>query len=324
MIDRKQSLLDQSHPMIDLEKWQKIVNLMSELFGAPCGSIVQHLDDIFTVICTADNPDNFQPPCSSFPWEINSYCRRIIESERELYVNQADQDPEWKDKQPAKEFHVYSYFGYPVVWPDGEVFGTICVSEKTGTDYDETIKKVLEQLRDLINADLALASQYDEVKTLSLTDQMTSSYNRRGLYTLGQHKVGLAQRFECGLGIIFLDIDNLKTVNDTMGHKFGDLAITLLSDTLHLASRSTDIVARVGGDEFILLFLLNDEDFLANLKDRISNQYKKSLQAYSELSNIDVSIGSRCYPHNQIPSLETMLEQADSSMYEHKKIKKVS
>ena len=67
MIDRKKSLLDQSHPMIDLHKWQNIVNLMSELFGTPCGSIVQHLGDVFTVVCTADHPNNFQPPCSSFP-----------------------------------------------------------------------------------------------------------------------------------------------------------------------------------------------------------------------------------------------------------------
>lgn len=322
MIDRKQSLLDQSHPMIDLQKWQKIVNLMSELFGAPCGSIVQHLDDIFTVVCTADNPDNFQPPCASFPWEIKSYCRRIIESERELYVKQADTDSEWRDKLPAKEHHIYSYFGYPVTWPDGEIFGTICVSEKEGSNYNETLKKVLEQFRDLINADLALASQYDEVKTLSLTDEMTGSYNRRGLLTLGEHKIGLAERFECGLGIIFLDIDNLKTVNDSAGHIFGDLAITLLADTLRAASRSTDIIARIGGDEFVLLFLLNDENFVSNLKTRISQQYRAVLKKHSQLSAVDVSIGSQYYSHNQMPALEKMLEQADISMYENKKLKK--
>lgn len=322
MINRKQSLLDQSHPMIDLQKWQKIVNLMSELFGAPCGSIVQHLDDVFTVVCTADNPNNFQPPCSSFPWEIKSYCRRIIESQRVLYVKQADTDPEWHDKLPAKEHHIYSYFGYPVMWPDGEIFGTICVSEKEGSNYQDTLKKVLEQFRDVINADLALASQYDHMETLSLTDEMTGSYNRRGLLTLGEHKVGLSKRFECGLGLIFLDIDNLKTVNDSIGHKFGDLAITLLADTIHNVSRSTDIVARIGGDEFVLLFLLNDAAFLATLEGRISQQYQQVLKQHPELSVIDVSIGSQCYEHSETPPLETMLEQADMLMYENKKLRK--
>ena len=198
------------------------------------------------------------------------------------------------------------------------------MSEKKGSDYDPTIKKVLSQLRDLINADLALASQYDQVKTLSLTDQMTGSYNRRGLYSLGEHKRGLAQRLQCGLGIIFLDIDNLKTVNDTAGHKFGDLAITLLSDTVHQASRSTDVIARIGGDEFVLLFLLTDEDFLTDLKQRIGDMYRKARADYAELAIIDVSIGSQCYEHNDMPSLEDMLEQADSLMYENKKNKKIN
>lgn len=324
MIDTQAYLRDQRHPMIDVSKWQKTVNLMADLFNAPCGSIVQHVGDIFRVICTAETKDNFQSVDTTFPWEINSYCRRIIETREPLYVKQGDQDDEWKDTLPVTGAHIYSYFGYPIFWPDGTVFGTICVSELEGTDYSETMKNVLEQFRDLVNADLALAYKYDEVESLSLTDEMTGSYNRRGLHTLGEQKIGLADRFHCGLATIFLDIDNLKQVNDQHGHAFGDKAIKLLASVIHQNIRTTDLAARVGGDEFVVLLLLNETHFIDRLPSRITDHYLEETKKVQELNSINLSIGYKAWEEKDMPDIHTMLHDSDLLMYQNKKSRKAS
>jgi len=318
MIDRSKGFIIQSPPMIDLAKWQNIVNLIAELFDAPNGSITQCLENEFIVVCTADNEHNFQSACATFPWEMQSYCRKIIESSDSLYVKQASQDAEWQNSPPAQA-DIISYLGFPITWPNGELFGSICVADRKGTNYSDTLKQVLAQFRDLINADLALACQFDVIKEMSITDDMTQCYNRRGLVSLEQHEIGLAERFKCGLGVVFLDIDNMKLVNDKFGHKFGDMAITLLADVLKLTARSTDVIARIGGDEFVLLILLNETVALDNMQARILDNYHMALREIPELDSIDVSIGSQTFQHNKIPSLDEMLRQADLAMYQEKR-----
>lgn len=318
MIDRSKGFIIQSPPMIDLVKWQNIVNLIAELFDAPSSSITQCLGHEFSVVCTADKDANFQAACSTFPWEMQSYCRKIIESSDALYVKQAQNDAEWCNSPPAQA-DIISYLGFPITWPNGELFGSICVSDSRGTNYSDTLKQVLAQFRDLINADLALACQFDVINKMSVTDEMTQCYNRRGLVSLEQHEVGLAERFKCGLGVIFLDIDNMKLVNDKFGHKFGDMAITLLADVLKLTARSTDVIARIGGDEFVLLVLLNEATVLDNMLARIVDNYHMALRDVSELDSIDVSIGSQTFSHGNIPNLDEMLRQADLAMYQEKR-----
>lgn len=322
MIDRSKEVISQSS-MIDLVKWQNIVDLISDLFDAPSSSITQHLDHDFSVICTANHKDNYQTASATFPWEMQSYCRKIIETRDLLYVKQADKEQEWKGSPPVSA-GVISYLGFPITWPNGELFGSICVSDCEGTDYSETLKLVLAQFRDLINADLALACQFDVINKLAITDDMTQCYNRRGLVALEQHEIGLAERFKCGLGVVFLDIDNLKQVNDQFGHRFGDMAINLLADVLKKTARSSDIIARIGGDEFVLLVLLNEASTLDNMLLRIIDHYHVGLRDVPELRCIDVSIGSQSFPHGKIPNLDEMLRQADIAMYQDKRQHKIT
>lgn len=321
MIKQKASLLEQTHPMIDLEKWQRVVDLIVKLFEAPRSSITQHLGDEFQVISTSNNEENFDKVGASFPYELHSYCRNIIESNSPLYVKNALNSEPWKDSPPAKA-NILSYLGYPLFWPDGRLFGTICVSDSKGSNYSQVLQEVFEHFRDLINADLAMVHQYDQVQQLSLVDEMTGCSNRRGLMTLGPQCLSLAERFKYDVGVMFIDIDNLKQVNDVYGHDFGDRAITILADILQQSFRETDVIARMGGDEFFTLVLLRDDECLKKLKRRLIYKYREYLADDHKFELVDISVGSRTYSYNQLPSLEEMLIQTDLLMYKHKQYKK--
>ena len=154
MIDQSLRLSRTAHPSLDLNKWQTTVNLIAELYECPCGTIVQYLGDSFHVVSASNTEGNFLEQDASWPWELRSFCRRIIETGEGLYVGNAKADAYWREAPPVLEWGVRSYLGLPITWPDNTLFGTICVIDTKETDYNDVHIRLLEQLRDLINADL--------------------------------------------------------------------------------------------------------------------------------------------------------------------------
>lgn len=94
--------------------------------------------------------------------------------------------------------------------------------------------------------------EYEELKDLSQTDQLTKVLNRRGLFNKASKLILNCDPYE-RIGIAFVDIDNLKQVNDKFGHNKGDQVISIMADTIRNNARSRDIIARLGGDEFVIV-----------------------------------------------------------------------
>ena len=90
----------------------------------------------------------------------------------------------------------------------------------------------------------------------TIVDELTGLYNRRGLLTLGNQQVELAKRQNDDIFIFFLDLDGMKIINDTLGHEFGDKALVETSNVMHKSFRTTDILSRIGGDEFVVVLSL--------------------------------------------------------------------
>src|SRR5712664_1513828 len=97
------------------------------------------------------------------------------------------------------------------------------------------------------------AADYRELRYLALTDDLTCLYNRRGFFAAATHQLKLARRNAQGLLLFFCDVDNLKTIKCSGGHREGDLAIIRAADALERTFRGSDILARLGGDEFAVL-----------------------------------------------------------------------
>ncbi|MBF0319368.1 MAG: diguanylate cyclase [Nitrospirae bacterium] len=163
----------------------------------------------------------------------------------------------------------------------------------------------------------------EKLHTLSIVDELTGLYNRRGFYTLAEQQFRIAARYNKQMLIVFLDLDGLKHINDTRGHKDGDIIIKAAADVLKDTFRGADIIGRMGGDEFIVLVSeIGDE-----LEDTIKTRLNMNIEAYnlSLIENgmtLSLSIGiTRCDPACQA-TMDELIAAADSLMYKDKELKK--
>ena len=154
---------------------------------------------------------------------------------------------------------------------------------------------------------------------LSVTDELTGLLNRRGFNMFSEKHLAVSQREDKDIYMLFADLDGLKGINDSYGHAAGDLAITLVADAIKSTFRESDIVGRVGGDEFSVLMASADdsEDELVTIErlnsaiDRINSLHRLEFQ-------LSISVGVSKAPARAISSLEKLMSIADSRMYKEK------
>ncbi len=161
----------------------------------------------------------------------------------------------------------------------------------------------------------------EALKTLSFKDDLTALYNRRGFFILAEQGLKTAQRMGKEMLLIFGDLDNLKGINDTFGHKEGDQALADTSKILKETFRESDIIARIGGDEFAILAMNN----LETSAEKLINRFKKVLKDHHFQTKrpykISMSLGIACFDPKNPCSTDALLAQADKVMYENKQKK---
>lgn len=190
----------------------------------------------------------------------------------------------------------------PVWLSDGEIFAVSVIS-----------KNVTE-----------IKQMQDKLRILTITDDLTSLYNRRGFFSLAEHQLKISARLKKGFFLLYADIDNLKYVNDKFGHGEGDQLIIKAADVLKESFRNSDIIARIGGDEFIIFPVEAAE----GSTDAVLNRFQESIDRINEGSAhkypLSLSIGKAYYDPSNPCSVEELLQIADSSMYEVKASKNKS
>lgn len=320
---------------LDISKWQQLVNMMAELFDAASGVVVQYRQETFNVVATSKNDDNFLRVNASWPWDIKSFCRRIVETNDKLYVNNAQADEEWACAPPVSDGPVRSYLGYPLYWPNGSLFGSFCVIDTKPTNYSEPLNKMLGQLKLIVESELrhvaniletkALLAekivQEQQLKKLALYDQLTQCANRNLLTDRINYQIAQAKRNQSTFSVIYFDLDKFKPINDTYGHQCGDAVLANIAKKVKSVVRDTDTVARIGGDEFVIVMnkKINDD----KIKQKLLDVVEAPIQ-YGDINvSVSASIGIATFPDNG-KTIETLLASADASMYESKSQKLIS
>jgi len=157
-----------------------------------------------------------------------------------------------------------------------------------------------------------------ELRSLALTDDLTCLYNRRAFLALAAQQLKVARRKAQGLLLFFADVDNLKEINDTYGHREGDLALIRAADALEQTFRNSDVIARLAGDEFAVLALEaaceNREVILRRLEENLN---RSSIE--ESRYRLSLSIGMARFDPKRPASLGKLISIADEAMYEHKK-----
>jgi diguanylate cyclase (GGDEF)-like protein/PAS domain S-box-containing protein len=160
----------------------------------------------------------------------------------------------------------------------------------------------------------------DLAREQALTDEMTGLYNRRGFRLLAEQQLRLASRTSGANAFLYVDLDGLKHINESHGHKGGDLAITTVADALRRAVRTADIIGRVGGDEFVIMAI--DCGDAAALCDRVDAQLEDCNLSGTLPFRLAVSIGVASFRGSDAPTVDHLMERADSGMYKHKRGKR--
>jgi len=161
----------------------------------------------------------------------------------------------------------------------------------------------------------------ESLQALTLVDDLTGLYNRRGFMTLAEQQLKIANRSGRDLYLLFADLDNLKWTNDRCGHPAGDAVLCALARILKAGFRDSDIIARMGGDEFVVLMV---ESGLA-VPDLLTSRLRASIEAHNAANRggpISLSIGVARYSAGEPCSLEALLRKADALMYEEKRRKR--
>ena len=174
-----------------------------------------------------------------------------------------------------------------------------------------------------IMSDITERKQMEEkLRTLSFVDDLTGLYNRRGFLTLAEQQLKISNRTKGKMLLIFIDLDHMKWINDTFGHPEGDQALREMATILRETFRESDIIARMGGDEFVVLTIEGNgesEDLLATrLQESIACHNNGEGNRNFKLS---ISMGTATYDPRSPCLIDELLGRADQSMYEQKRMK---
>ena len=186
-------------------------------------------------------------------------------------------------------------------------------------DYLMKGQVTIESLARSIQYGLERHRLLHSIRGLSLVDDLTGLYNRRGFLSLGTSHLHLAQRASRRFVLLYADVDGLKEINDTFGHREGDVAIIKTAEILRTTFRHSDVVARLGGDEFVVIAVEAASDTDQQMLNRLQAQID-AFNADSRLAyDLSLSAGIAGYESTSPLKLEEMLAEADRALYARKR-----
>lgn len=177
---------DKDFPKFVLAKWQKLIDLLSSTFDLPATLIMQANQDTMEVFASS-NTGNNPYVVGDIEKKAGLYCETVIQSEAKLLVPNALNNSQW-DRNPDIKLGMIAYLGFPLMYPDGEIFGTICVLDNKENSFNETIEEFLIQVQGIIELDIAAYSLYEQtsnkLKEKKHENFQIDNKNERSLYNL--------------------------------------------------------------------------------------------------------------------------------------------
>jgi len=178
------------------------------------------------------------------------------------------------------------------------------------------ILKMVENLTGLIEKTKREKSLYE---TMALTDPLTGLYNRRMFMELAKKELSRAQRYGEPLSLVLLDIDHFKKINDTYGHDAGDLAIRHVAEILRKNLRSADVVARWGGEEFVILLPKTELEEAVKVAEKLRRLVEGDLLKLPDGKTVRLTFSAGVSTFREGESLDQLLKEADEALYEAKR-----
>jgi diguanylate cyclase (GGDEF)-like protein len=206
----------------------------------------------------------------------------------------------------------------PLVLHD-RALGTLILGAKRRHAFAESVRPTLEVLASHLAVSLSNARMVHKLETMATTDGLTGLLNKRAMLEAAHQKTAAAARFRRRLSVLVVDIDHFKRVNDTYGHDIGDFVIRGLGDLLKRQKRATDLVARFGGEEFVVLCEQTDDKGAILLAERIREDLEKTtFRTPHGVLTVSCSVGVATFPEAG-GDWDSLFRAADEALYVSKR-----
>ena len=266
--------------------------------------------------------DQYDPPPAGSV-SINGLTGYVIRTGRSLLATREELENLIREGKVALSGRLgEDWLGVPLQL-GGRIIGVMAVQSYTPEiHYNRNDVELLEFISTQVAQAIERLRLEEEIRSLSLTDELTGLYNRRGFILLAEQEMKLARRAKRKMMLFFGDVDNLKRINDTLGHLQGDQVLKEISAILRICFREMDILGRIGGDEFVVLA----PDASLDSADCVINRINAALEEHNRLDStaylLSFSLGVACFDPEAPKSINEMIAQADKMMYEKKQAKK--
>lgn len=308
---------DGSKPLIKdaiRDRWQSLINIVANIMNVPAGLIMTITEEHMEVFLRSENEDNPYPEDGKDTLGHGLYCETVIGTDKELHVDNSLFYDAWKDN-PDVALNMISYYGLPLKWPDGVVFGTICALDNKTNQFAPEYRQLMNQFKNMIEMDLRVLQELQQLEYESGIDALTNIANRRQLDRSLAIWMEDFIRYNTLFTLVMIDIDRMKEINDTYGHVIGDHILQKVSYILQQRTRKGDLVSRYGGDEFVLLMKHLEDASVETVMTDIQSEIAQDsmLKTYT----ITISYGSAAM-NETISKKEELLIIADKRMYDMK------
>jgi diguanylate cyclase (GGDEF)-like protein len=304
-----------------------VVKKLSELIHVTrCSMISTDTKDkrYANVVSTFEDPSitNLQIDLQKYP-EI----RKALSLKKSILVKDALKDPMMKEvREIIEPMGIRSIMVIPITFHD-EVIGTLLLNiAKADRTFSEREKKLCTAIANasanaLYNAFLYenLSKERSDLERLAITDYLTGIYNVRYFYNRLDEEFSRAERHRMPLCCMMFDIDNFKKINDTYGHRAGDMILREFAQLVRDHTRKSDVFARYGGEEFIMLLPQTSLSGSCTEAERLSKIIRKNkFYALKDSEKITVSIGIACSSDTRIKNPDNLITFADNALFSAK------
>ena len=249
---------------------------------------------------------------------------KVAELGEPFLVENLESDPRINQKN-RQHYKTLSFVSVPLKIED-RIIGVLNLADKTsGEVFNEEDLNLVQSFASqaaIVMERNTFYNKTEELKKLTITDHLTGLLNRRYLYERLKDEVARSERHGHHLSLLMLDLDGFKVINDTFGHLFGDQILVGIAETLLNTVRSMDIVARYGGDEFMIILPETVESLAVEIAERLRNTVAHQGVPSQEATDmglplLSASIGIVCFPgHGE--TVELLLENVDKALYRAK------
>lgn len=304
-----------------LEMLQQVTQLESTYL-----TTIDFDNDVQQVRYARNSQDMQIPEGLSVPWN-DTLCQRALAEGR---MCTTDVQACWGDSQAARALGIQTYVSAPITLSDGRIYGTLCAASAKSAQLPSTVPVVLHLFAQLISQHIErellmeqLQQRNAQLTQLAMTDPLTQLPNRAALMDALQRMLAQALREDSHVLVAFVDLDGFKQVNDVHGHAAGDALLRTLAQRLQSTMRASDMVARMGGDEFVLV------GPAAVAPDAVPQAVDAVCQRLHAASVCDVLLPEQAvlhYPGASVGAVavkgdvgvDTALQWADAAMYDNK------